>query len=112
MVKSVFIYFFFFIFCPKNWCWINSKQTRNENFNLNQLFSYFLIYTQYYTIDKSEPGIERGRTLTRITSVNKYGGAGANFRGRKSNSLMNLCGGKNPTDHYKFSFFISFFFQS
>lgn len=43
-------------------------------------------------------GIERGRTLTRISSVaNKYGGAGANFRGRKSNSLMNLCGGKkNP----------------
>ena len=43
-------------------------------------------------------GIERGRTLTRISSISKYGGAaqaGANFRGRKSNSLMNLCGGKN-----------------
>jgi calmodulin-regulated spectrin-associated protein len=33
-----------------------------------------------------EPTIERGRTLSRI-SVAK----GANFRGRKSNSLMNLC---------------------
>lgn len=44
---------------------------------------------------RPEPqGIERGRTLTRISSVAKYGGAGANFRGRKSNSLMNLCGGK------------------
>jgi hypothetical protein len=45
-------------------------------------------------------GIERGRTLTRISSVAKYGGgaqAGANFRGRKSNSLMNLCGGKNES---------------
>ena len=40
--------------------------------------------------------MERGRTLSRISSVAKYGGAqaGANFRGRKSNSLMNLCGGK------------------
>lgn len=33
------------------------------------------------------PTLERGRTLSRI-SVAK----GANFRGRKSNSLMNLCG--------------------
>lgn len=48
---------------------------------------------------ETEPsqGMERGRTLSRISSVAKYGGAqaGANFRGRKSNSLMNLCGGKN-----------------
>ena len=46
---------------------------------------------------KLEPqGIERGRTLTRLSSITKYGAAqaGANFRGRKSNSLMNLCGGK------------------
>lgn len=51
---------------------------------------------QYATIENyTEPqGIERGRTLSRISSVAKYGGAAANFRGRKSNSLMNLCGGK------------------
>ncbi|CAH1730700.1 unnamed protein product [Chironomus riparius] len=45
--------------------------------------------------DPPNQGIERGRTLTRISSISKYGGAaqaGANFRGRKSNSLMNLCG--------------------
>jgi calmodulin-regulated spectrin-associated protein len=48
-------------------------------------------------INKEPQGIERGRTLTRISSIAKYGGAqaGANFRGRKSNSLMNLCGGKD-----------------
>lgn len=54
---------------------------------------------------KLEPqGIERGRTLTRISSISKYGGAaqaGANFRGRKSNSLMNLCGGKNNPNYQK-----------
>lgn len=35
------------------------------------------------------PTMERGRTLSRITLAK---GSGANFRGRKSNSLMNLCG--------------------
>lgn len=36
----------------------------------------------------AEPAtIERGRTLSRISLAK-----GANFRGRKSNSLMNLCG--------------------
>ncbi|XP_051861558.1 patronin isoform X39 [Drosophila albomicans] len=38
-----------------------------------------------------EPAVERGRTLSRI-SVAK--GSTLNFRGRKSNSLMNLCGPK------------------
>ncbi|XP_065368106.1 patronin isoform X9 [Calliphora vicina] len=38
-----------------------------------------------------EPNVERGRTLSRI-SVAK--GSTLNFRGRKSNSLMNLCGPK------------------
>ena len=58
----------------------------------------------FYECVKVEPpnqGIERGRTLTRISSISKYGGAaqaGANFRGRKSNSLMNLCGGKNESN--------------
>jgi len=43
----------------------------------------------------SEPaGVERGRTLSRI-SVAK--GSTLNFRGRKSNSLMNLCGKKRST---------------
>lgn len=36
----------------------------------------------------TEPVAERGRTLSRIQIAK----AGANFRGRKSNSLMNLCG--------------------
>lgn len=53
-------------------------------------------------------GIERGRTLTRISSVAKYGGAGANFRGRKSNSLMNLCGGKNKNAKHFLSTFVLF----
>ncbi|XP_070491304.1 patronin isoform X6 [Chironomus tepperi] len=53
--------------------------------------------SSYNKYGKEPPnqGIERGRTLTRISSISKYGGAaqaGANFRGRKSNSLMNLCG--------------------
>ncbi|XP_030238102.1 patronin isoform X37 [Drosophila navojoa] len=39
----------------------------------------------------TEPAVERGRTLSRI-SVAK--GSTLNFRGRKSNSLMNLCGPK------------------
>ncbi|XP_037918502.1 patronin isoform X25 [Hermetia illucens] len=38
-----------------------------------------------------EPTVERGRTLSRI-SIAK--GSTLNFRGRKSNSLMNLCGPK------------------
>lgn len=37
----------------------------------------------------AEPTVERGRTISRI-SVAK--GSNLNFRGRKSNSLMNLCG--------------------
>ncbi|XP_043645104.1 patronin isoform X18 [Drosophila teissieri] len=40
---------------------------------------------------KEPAGVERGRTLSRI-SVAK--GSTLNFRGRKSNSLMNLCGPK------------------
>lgn len=36
----------------------------------------------------THPTMERGRTMSRI-SVPK---GAANFRGRKSNSLMNLCG--------------------
>ncbi|XP_075169159.1 calmodulin-regulated spectrin-associated protein patronin isoform X16 [Haematobia irritans] len=43
-----------------------------------------------YKLSK-EPNVERGRTLSRI-SVAK--GSTLNFRGRKSNSLMNLCGPK------------------
>ncbi|XP_064543312.1 patronin isoform X12 [Drosophila montana] len=39
----------------------------------------------------TKPAVERGRTLSRI-SVAK--GSTLNFRGRKSNSLMNLCGPK------------------
>lgn len=46
---------------------------------------------------------ERGRTLSRIQIAK----AGANFRGRKSNSLMNLCG-KNP--QMKFTSFFSFYY--
>lgn len=74
---------------------------------MGMLFHKLLLYINYkipisrYLLPKKkliEPqGIERGRTLTRISSISKYGGgaqAGANFRGRKSNSLMNLCGGK------------------
>lgn len=38
-----------------------------------------------------EPTLERGRTLSRI-AVPTSRGAINNFRGRKSNSLMNLCG--------------------
>lgn len=45
-----------------------------------------------------EPNVERGRTLSRI-SVAK--GSTLNFRGRKSNSLMNLCG-KSFCHHYFF----------
>lgn len=53
---------------------------------------FFISIVCQFGTPHTEPGIERGRTLTRITSMNKYGGAAANFRGRKSNSLMNLCG--------------------
>uniref|UniRef100_A0A1A9WN88 CKK domain-containing protein n=1 Tax=Glossina brevipalpis TaxID=37001 RepID=A0A1A9WN88_9MUSC len=45
-----------------------------------------------YKLSK-EPNVERGRTLSRI-SVAK--GSTLNFRGRKSNSLMNLCGRATP----------------
>ena len=66
----------------------------------------FLPFHRTRFASRVEPqGIERGRTLTRISSVAKYGGAGANFRGRKSNSLMNLCGGKSKMKS-------SFFFYS
>lgn len=46
----------------------------------------------------AEPAtIERGRTLSRISLAK-----GANFRGRKSNSLMNLCGKVHlPPTHTK-----------
>ena len=44
----------------------------------------------------TEPTVERGRTLSRI-SVAK--GSNLNFRGRKSNSLMNLCG-KAPKNQF------------
>lgn len=49
------------------------------------LLLLLLLYGNYFT----EPTIERGRTLSRI-SIAK--GSSLNFRGRKSNSLMNLCG--------------------
>lgn len=65
---------------------------KKNNFFENSLF------TKKKNKQTEPQGIERGRTLTRISSISKYGGgaqAGANFRGRKSNSLMNLCGGKN-----------------
>lgn len=70
---------------------VNGERKRN-------LKIYLKIFSPLPVPENStEPqGIERGRTLTRISSVAKYGGAGANFRGRKSNSLMNLCGGKQP----------------
>lgn len=52
------------------------------------------------------PTMERGRTLSRITLAK---GSGANFRGRKSNSLMNLCG--KATQKFKKSFFfVSLFY--
>ncbi|XP_041563637.1 patronin isoform X44 [Drosophila elegans] len=44
-----------------------------------------------YKTSREPAGVERGRTLSRI-SVAK--GSTLNFRGRKSNSLMNLCGPK------------------
>lgn len=54
-----------------------------------------------------EPNVERGRTLSRI-SVAK--GSTLNFRGRKSNSLMNLCG--KSFCHNFFSFLFLFFTSS
>lgn len=48
----------------------------------------------------TEPTVERGRTLSRI-SVAK--GSTLNFRGRKSNSLMNLCGKKRFKLKIKYS---------
>lgn len=51
------------------------------------------------------PTIERGRTLSRI-SVAK--GSNLNFKGRKSNSLMNLCG-KAPTNNQIQNIFFSYF---
>lgn len=50
--------------------------------------------------------MERGRTLSRITLAK---GSGANFRGRKSNSLMNLCG--KATQKFKKYFFIYFIYH-
>lgn len=57
---------------------INSKP--NQNQNPNQKFGHIIT---------EPPASERGRTISRI-SVAK--GSNLNFRGRKSNSLMNLCG--------------------
>lgn len=50
-----------------------------------------------------EPNVERGRTLSRI-SVAK--GSTLNFRGRKSNSLMNLCGKSFSLPYIIFLFFL------
>lgn len=93
-------------------------------------FSFFLIFSLYFLSNTSlltgvlifvffhfhkydwsvftEPTVERGRTLSRI-SVAK--GSNLNFRGRKSNSLMNLCG-KAPQKTTKKSFFFFFFYKS
>lgn len=55
-----------------------------------QIKTKFQKSTYYFT----EPApSERGRTISRI-SVAK--GSNLNFRGRKSNSLMNLCGKTAP----------------
>lgn len=61
----------------------------------------------------AEPTVERGRTISRI-SVAK--GSNLNFRGRKSNSLMNLCGKVNSNVLIKYIYSSSkniclFFFQ-
>lgn len=58
----------------------------NNNHNINQT-TYGIFFTD------PAPS-ERGRTLSRI-SVAK--GSNLNFRGRKSNSLMNLCGKTAPS---------------
>ncbi|EAT37503.1 AAEL010510-PA [Aedes aegypti] len=49
-----------------------------------------------YKTGREPATIERGRTLSRISLAK-----GANFRGRKSNSLMNLCGTKTSPKLYK-----------
>ncbi|CRL08076.1 CLUMA_CG020974, isoform B [Clunio marinus] len=76
---------------------MNQLEKKASNSNLTGIPSNTMRRDYYRgsqdSLSTKEPqGNERGRTLNRLSSVAKYGGAGANFRGRKSNSLMNLCG--------------------
>ncbi|XP_037032835.1 patronin isoform X7 [Bradysia coprophila] len=75
---------------------LSSRDKKGSNTNLTGLgrqLSSNSIRRDYYrgstdSLAIREPTVERGRTLSRI-SVAK--GSNLNFRGRKSNSLMNLC---------------------
>lgn len=64
----------------KNKIQIQNKHQKQTNQKTNQKFGHIIT---------EPPASERGRTISRI-SVAK--GSNLNFRGRKSNSLMNLCG--------------------
>lgn len=107
----MFQHFFIFIFIPyflfsfilclykKKSIFFKKFFTKNQTTNKkNRVFT------------EPPPTMERGRTLSRITLAK---GSGANFRGRKSNSLMNLCG-KATQKLYIFSwkkkYFCLFFF--
>lgn len=102
--------FFYFFFFHWIWEWF-SMMTFFKNLNWVLQWLLWKFPFPYKTIEPQ--GIERGRTLTRISSISKYGGgaqAASNFRGRKSNSLMNLCGGKNYPNFHEFNFnFFNFF---
>lgn len=76
----------------KQWLKIETKQQPKKT---RQIKTKFQKSTYYFT----EPApSERGRTISRI-SVAK--GSNLNFRGRKSNSLMNLCGKTAPQANAK-----------
>lgn len=85
--------------------WIYGNDELLLKFKIDNYNDFFENSPSQKTIEPQ--GIERGRTLTRISSISKYGGgaqAASNFRGRKSNSLMNLCGGKNYPNFNKFNY--------
>lgn len=68
---------------------VKSNQNKIKNSKINKQSNQIksTTNTTYYFTDPAPS--ERGRTISRI-SVAK--GSNLNFRGRKSNSLMNLCG--------------------